>query len=211
MANHKRFRHPEAATLTTTPRTSSAVPAGTRSTAAERREHLLNVAMAEFAQRGYEGGSTERIAKAAGISQPYVFRLFGSKQLLFVATIERCMSDTLAMFEDATGDGRGEGALEAIGNRYGEWITSSPIYLQCQLAGYAACDVPEVREAMRLGYGRLVEFAERVSGADPELVARFFAKGMLLNVVTAMQIPTAPTEWGMRLIAGCITKPCNST
>ena len=61
----------------------------TRSTAAERREHLLEVALVEFASRGFVGGSTERIAKAAGISQPYVFRLFGSKLQLFLAVLER--------------------------------------------------------------------------------------------------------------------------
>jgi AcrR family transcriptional regulator len=184
--------------MTTTP-----PPATTRSTAAARREHLLEVAMVEFASRGYEGGSTERIAKAAGISQPYVFRLFGSKLQLFLATIERCLDETLEMFVDAAAGLDGEAALVAIGEAYGEAIVTNPTRLQVQLVGYAACDEPEVRAAMRLGFGRLVEYAERVSGAGPERVARFFAKGMLLNVVTAMQLPTDPIGWGDRLIDGC--------
>jgi AcrR family transcriptional regulator len=36
--------------------------------------------MAEFAAHGYEGSSTEEIARRAGIAQPYVFRLFGTKR-----------------------------------------------------------------------------------------------------------------------------------
>lgn len=185
----------------------TATPASPRSTAAERREHLLEVAIVEFAKRGYEGGSTERIARAAGISQPYVFRLFGSKLLLFLAAIERCLDETLEMFEAAVGDLRGEAALEAIGCAYEVAIASSPARLQLQLVGYAACDEPEVRAAMRAGFGRLVEFVERVSGAPPERVAAFFARGMLLNVVTAMQLHSDHSPWGDRLIEGCMHEP----
>jgi AcrR family transcriptional regulator len=179
----------------------------TRSTAAERREHLLEVAMREFAQRGYEGGSTERIARAAGISQPYVFRLFGSKLQLFLAVLERCFADTGEMFRAAAKGRTGEDVLEAIGEAYAEMITSRPERLQCQLVGYAACDEPAVREAMRAGYGGLVEFVEGASGAGPERVAVFFAKGMLLNVMTAMHLPMDPSAWGDRLIAGCMHRP----
>lgn len=185
----------------------AATPTSTRSTAAVRREHLLAVAMVEFASRGFVGGSTERIAKAAGISQPYVFRLFGSKLQLFLAVLERCMDDTLEMFEQAVGDRTGEAALEAIGHAYTDAITSDPTKLQCQLVGYAACDEPAVRDAMRVGYGRLVQFVERVSGADTDRVTTFFAKGMLLNVITAMQLQSDPVDWGTRLIDGCLHRP----
>ena len=59
-----------------------------RKSAGERREQILEAALAEFAAHGLEGGSTEAIAKAVGISQPYVFRLFGTKKELFMATID---------------------------------------------------------------------------------------------------------------------------
>ena len=184
-------------------------PSSTRSTAAKRREHLLEVAMHEFATRGFVGGSTERIAKSAGISQPYVFRLFGSKLQLFLAVVERCMDDTLAMFEEAAAGQSGEAALAAIGEAYTAAITADPTKLQCQLVGYAACDDPEVRATMRNGYGRLVQFVERVSGADTDRVATFFAKGMLLNVITAMHLQRDAADWGDRLIDGCLHRPAH--
>lgn len=163
--------------------------------------------MTEFATRGYVGGSTERIASAAGISQAYVFRLFGSKLQLFLAAIDRCMLDTLQMFEDAVGELRGEAALIAIGDSYERAIASNPTRLQLQLVGYVACTDPEIRTAMRTGYGNLVRFVEQVSGADAERVAAFFAKGMLLNAITAMQLPGEPIAWGERLIEGCMAPP----
>jgi AcrR family transcriptional regulator len=186
--------------------TASSAPSS-RSTAAVRREHLLEVAMHEFAQRGYEGGSTERIARAAGISQPYVFRLFGSKLQLFLAVVERCFDDTHEMFRTAAADRQGEAVFVAIGDAYAEMITSRPERLQCQLVGYAACDEPAVRDVMRAGYGRLVEFVEHATGATPDRVATFFAKGMLLNVVTAMRLSAEPIGWGDRIIAGCLHRP----
>ena len=56
-----------------------------RKSATERRDEILEAALVEFAAHGLDGGSTEAIAKAAGISQPYVFRLFRTKKQLFIA------------------------------------------------------------------------------------------------------------------------------
>ncbi len=53
-----------------------------RLTAEERREAVLEAASVEFAAHGYEGASTEKIARRVGISQPYIFRLFGTKRNL---------------------------------------------------------------------------------------------------------------------------------
>ena len=92
--------------------------AGTRQTAGERREAVLVAALEAFARGGLDGTSTEDIADAAGISQPYLFRLFGTKKKLFVATVERCMADTLELFRAAAGDLRGEEALDAMGDAY---------------------------------------------------------------------------------------------
>src|SRR6266704_6419775 len=94
------------------------MPVTERKSAEERREQILEAALAEFAARGLDGGSTEAIAKAVGISQPYVFRLFGTKKQLFMATVERCMRGTLEMFHTASAGLAGEDALHAIGEAY---------------------------------------------------------------------------------------------
>src|ERR671936_1352594 len=89
-----------------------------RKTAAERREAVLDAAMIEFAARGLHGASTEEIARRAGISQPYVFRLFGTKKELFKATVARCLRETLETFQRAAEGKRGEEALHAMGSVY---------------------------------------------------------------------------------------------
>ena len=73
----------------------------TRLSADERRADVLDAALIEFADRGFEGTSTEDIAKRAGISQPYLFRLFGTKKDLYIASVSRCYRDTLELFQRA--------------------------------------------------------------------------------------------------------------
>src|SRR5947208_4195508 len=97
-----------------------------RKSAGERREQILEAALAEFAAHGFEGGSTEAIARAVGISQPYVFRLFGTKKELFMATIERCMSGTLEMFRTEVAGLNREGSLHATAQRYSVYIVPAP-------------------------------------------------------------------------------------
>jgi AcrR family transcriptional regulator len=167
----------------------------------ERREDILDAAIAEFAAKGLHGASTDEIARLAGISQPYVFRLFGTKKELYLAVIARCFRQTLEIFQRVAEGKRGEEALSAIGTAYGELLESDRIYLRAQMQAYAACEDPEICAVVRAGFGDLVTYVERVSGVGPEELAAFFAGGMLRNVLSSMDAPVE--DWGMRLLEGC--------
>jgi AcrR family transcriptional regulator len=176
--------------------------APTRQTAEERREAVLEAAAEEFARRGLHGGSTDAIARKAGISQPYLFRLFGSKKQLYRATINRCMRRTLETFQRAAEGLRGEEALHAMGRAYVDELLADRVMLLGQMQAYAACDDPEICDAVRQGYGDLVAYVERVSGLPPAEISSFFATGMLLNVVASMSLDEVEEPWAMRLIEG---------
>src|SRR5688572_29101921 len=77
----------------------------TRKSAEVRREEILAVAIEQFAVGGYHGTSTEAIARAAGISQPYLFRLFRTKRELFLACHERTDEKLRGVFERAAAGG----------------------------------------------------------------------------------------------------------
>jgi len=176
--------------------------ATTRSTAAARRDEVLDAALVEFADRGYEGASTEDIARRAGISQPYLFRLFGTKKELFKAAVARCFRETLEMFQRAAEGQRGEDALHSIGAAYRQQLEEDRTRLRAQMQAYAACDDPDIRAVVRAGYGDLVAYARRVSGADWPTVWNFFAAGMLLNVLASMQFDADPEPWMEDLFSG---------
>jgi AcrR family transcriptional regulator len=175
----------------------------TRRSATERRDEILEAAVAEFAAHGLGGGSIDAIAQAAGISQPYVFRLFGTKKQLFMATVERCLRGTLELFHTASAGLKGEDVLHAIGAAYSERLATDPTYLHAQMQAYAACDDPEIRDVVRRGFGDLVEYVERASGLPSDRFSHFFARGMLLNVIASMDLLAAPQGWAERLIEGC--------
>src|ERR1051325_8669319 len=104
-----------------------------RRTSEERREDILDAALVEFAERGLHGASTEDIARRAGISQPYVFRLFGTKKDLFKAVVTRCFRETLEMFQRAAEGLRGAEALDAMGNAYVERLQNDRMRLRAQM------------------------------------------------------------------------------
>ncbi|MFZ2032500.1 MAG: TetR/AcrR family transcriptional regulator [Candidatus Dormiibacterota bacterium] len=183
--------------MTTTPTTTE------RLTAPERREQILEAAVTVFAERGYEGASTDVIARMAGISQPYLFRLFGTKRDLIIATIKRCFEDTQELFQRAAKGLEGEAVLQAMGEAYIEEIRRSPLKLRAQLQSYAACDDPAIRVVVADGFGELVRLAERLTGLDSTRLSAFFAQGMLLNVLAMMGQMDAPQDWAIRLIEGC--------
>lgn len=178
-----------------------------RKSKAERREEILDAALVVFAEQGLHAASTEEIARRAGISQPYVFRLFGTKKELFKAVVARCFWQTLQGFQRAAEGKRGEEALMAIGTAYREALSTNRTYLLAQMQAYVACEDAEICEVVRAGYGDLVAYAERVSGADPETIASFFAKGMLLNVMATMGLDTPTEPWALRLLEGCAKSP----
>ena len=148
-----------------------------RKTKEERREEILDAAVAEFAEKGLHGASTDEIARLAGISQPYVFRLFGTKKELYMAVVARCFRQTLETFQRVAEGKRGEEALQAIGMAYGELLESDRIYLRAQMQAYAACEDPEICAVVRNGYGDLVELrrtrlGQLGGGARDVLLAR---------------------------------------
>lgn len=171
------------------------------STAEERREEILEAAEHVFAARGLHGTPTMEIARAAGISQAYLFRLFPTKAELFTALVERCNDRIERTFVDAAATARqaGEPVMTAMGVAYIGLLADRDLLLN-QLHAHAASDDPAIRDQMRRGFARLVEIVERETGAAPQEVRNFFAQGMLLNVLAAMQAQEVDEHWARLLL-----------
>ncbi len=188
--------------------TPAATSRRTLSTADERREAVLEAAERVFAARGLHGTPTMEIAKAAGISQAYLFRLFPTKSELFVALNERVNNRIYDTFLRAAADAKaaGEDVLSAMGRAYIGLLGDRNLLLN-QLHAHGASDDPAIRDQMRACFARLVELVERESGADPEAVRLFFAHGMLLNVLASMDAQDVDAHWA-RVLLGPKTLDC---
>jgi AcrR family transcriptional regulator len=179
--------------------------ARTLSTAEDRREAVLAAAIPVIAERGIAATPTAEIAKRAGISHAYLFRLFPTKSDLAVAVVERANQRIYDAFAAAaaSADGSGEEKLHAMGIAYGELLDDRELLLLQLHSHAAAAEDPVIREAARKGFERLVRLVERESEADPVLVGRFFATGMLMNVLAALDAGSVHEHWADVLASYC--------
>src|SRR6202050_3955785 len=167
----------------------------TRQTAAERRVAVLSAAVTEFAKSGYAGTSTEAIAARAGISQPYLFRLFGTKKDLFIATYSMVASRIEEAFAAVTRELKGEEAMIAMGMAYLE-LLQDPDLLQVQLHGFvAAAADPDIASACQDPFRRLCRLVDPATHAEPSVIREFFAQGMLCNVLAAIDLRSVEEPW----------------
>lgn len=171
-----------------------------RLSAEQRRETILNAAVIEFASMGFHGASTERIAQAVGISQPYIFRLFGTKKELFVASVERIINEIKATLREAVANDPAQ-PLEAISHAFTQMMYRRDELLLL-LQAFATTKDPDM---MALGRARIAEIyndvAEATGSTETEL-QEFFAYGMLFVVAASLDLPSIAHEqpWAANLI-----------
>jgi AcrR family transcriptional regulator len=160
----------------------------------ERRAQIVELAAEEFARGGLHGASTEAIARRAGITQAYVFRLFGTKKRLFILVATGAFSRLTAALRDAAGAQGGLEALARMGRQYDALLAERTGFL-VQLQAFAACGDDDVRDAVRASFAEMWDTVATVTGLDPVTVKTFLAFGMLLNNSAAMELAAVPEPW----------------
>jgi AcrR family transcriptional regulator len=179
--------------------------ATTRLSKEERRREIVEAATREFAVGGLYGTPVETIAKRVGVSQPYLFQLFGTKRELFIAAVRRAFERTVATFRTAAAEA-GEDAdtktvLIAMGLAYHRLLDDRNLLLM-QMQAYAACGDEQVRDAVREEFLRLVRFVQGASGAADLDVREWLAQGMLMNVAATMDLSSVDEDWARMCIGG---------
>src|SRR5215469_6505901 len=136
-----------------------------RMSGADRRQQVLRIAAEEFASSGLHGTSAEDIARRAGITQAYVFRMFGTKKALFLEVVTAAFDRLTEGMRTAAGTRTGLDALVAMGEQYYELLANRTSLL-LQLQGYAACGDDEVRDAVRGCFGGMWQAVSEVTKLD---------------------------------------------
>jgi AcrR family transcriptional regulator len=165
-----------------------------RMSGTERRSQVLAIAAGEFAERGLHGASVEVIARAADITQAYVFRMFGTKKALFLELVGAAFDRFSDAMAEAAAGATGLAALALMGTQYYETLADRTILL-LQLQGFAACGDPEVRDLVRARLGRMWDTVADTTGLDPVTVKSFLAFGMLLNNAAALDVDEVGEPW----------------
>lgn len=174
------------------------------STAEERREAVLEAALPIFSEKGYHGTPTAEVAKAAGISHAYLFRLYPTKRDLFLAVCDRVFTRLRTTFSDAAAAARARGEegadiLHALGMAYVELLDDPSFLLGFLNAQAASASEPAVRDAVRRCFATLYEQARRETGVSPDEIRGFMAEGMLCNVMAAIGAEDVDEPWAVAL------------
>ncbi|MBU2664113.1 TetR/AcrR family transcriptional regulator [Actinoplanes bogorensis] len=164
-----------------------------RSTAHVRRADVMQAAIEAFARTGYHGTSTKTVAAGAGISEGYVFRLFGTKQALFVTVLRDCFEQITEALTATT--------LDELADQYARLITRREL-MTIQIQALAACDDTVIRQELQAAQSRLVEHVRERSGADGPEVQMFFARGLLCHFVVALDVLGDESDWARILTDG---------
>lgn len=161
--------------------------------AAERRQQILAAAMEEFSKGGFDTVSVATIATRAGVSQPYVFQLFGTKKDLYVACVDERTREIREAFARAAADDTAD-PMGAMAAAYIALLAEDPEALRCQLQAWATTTEPEIASAVRSSYLAVWRDVHRLTGATGEQVREFMAHGMLLTVIAALDLPDLYTD-----------------
>jgi len=153
----------------------------------DRRELILTAATEVFGEFGYVGTTTERVAQAADVSQPYVVRMFGTKEKLFLEVIHRALERLLEAFRAALADESELTRAHRIGLAYVNLMSDRGLLLVLMHAFVLGSD-PVIGEAARCGFLEVYEFLRTEAGFDAAESQQFLANGMLVNTMIGIRM-----------------------
>ena len=153
----------------------------------ERRVLVLEAATAVFGQRGYAGTTTDQVAAAAGVSQPYVVRMFGTKEKLFLAVLGRALDTLMAAFRRALVEDSEIPVHERMGIAYADLLTDRGLLLSL-MHGFVLGSDPEIGKTARAGFLEVYKFLKDEVGLTPAVASDFLAHGMMLNTLVGIRM-----------------------
>ncbi len=134
-------------------------PRARRLPADKRKRLIIESARGVFASQSYAKVGTADLAKAAGISEPALYRHFAGKKELFVETIRATGPRLLQIWEEIAVDYEDPiETLWAIGVYYYDHLESHSANLKLQFRALSEADDPDIQAALRENFESFVRF-----------------------------------------------------
>jgi AcrR family transcriptional regulator len=154
----------------------------------DRRELILDAALTVFGDYGYVGTTTDQIAKAAGVSQPYVVRMFGTKEKLFLEALARAVDRIIEAFRAAIADTANPIDLHhRVGRAYVDLVADRGLLLTMMHAFVLGSD-PVVGRAARGCFLDVYALLREEAGFTAEEAHQFLAQGMLISTLVGLRM-----------------------
>ena len=177
-----------------------------RMTAAARRVGVVRAAVKAFAHSGYEATPVSAIAQLAGVSQPYLFRLYGTKLDLFLVAADSCFAQLRELLVKAADGLAGQAAVDAMRGAYlslgaGDVLRCFPMMF------YAAMYDPVIAQRARGLLAGLYDEIVNQAGMDDERTGLLFATLLLAQTTSVMEPCSVPLRRALRAVADASASP----
>lgn len=159
--------------------------------ALNRKMQILEAAAALFAESGYYKTTTADVARKVGVTQPYVFHFFKSKEELYLAVLKQATQRILYAF--STTEAPPDRLPEAMGKAFADLLATHRNEILLMMSAFATPE-PSVREYVREEFDQVYE---RVLGRfreagipNPEArTSEFIGQGMLCALAETLALP----------------------
>jgi AcrR family transcriptional regulator len=189
-----------------------------RLAAPRRRQQILETAVRVFAEVPYSRATTADLAKAAGISEPALYRHFAGKKDLFLGLMDEVRERLLTIWQDIAD--RASSPMNALSEIGVGYLTRSYAHagvMRVQFQALAETEDTEIREALRRNFGDFVAFLSdlidrakdeggiRRDVSTPVIAWQFMSLGLALDVVNLLGFKNEMggdrvAEWGAHLM-----------
>jgi AcrR family transcriptional regulator len=170
-----------------------------RRTAQQRRRLIIESAQAMFAASNYARVGTAELAKAAGISEPALYRYFSSKKDLFISTVKVAGKRLLDIWERLASEVVDPlEIIQAICLGYYDHLRSRSPVMKLLFQAISEADDKEIRETLHANFAAFIQFlAENIEEGKRQGLIRqdvnatmaawqFMAFGLTLDLIHLM-------------------------
>ena len=158
---------------------------------------MLAAASKVFGNLGYTGATTDAIAKAAGVSQSYVVRTFGSKENLFAEASERALTRIKDAFTQVTQETKGDDPKNTMGRAYVELMADqSNLLIVMHL--FTMGQHPRFGPIARAGFLEIYRVIYDALDMDTDAANEFLAQGRLNNVLLGIGLVEVSDASGLK-------------
>ncbi|MBO1512451.1 TetR/AcrR family transcriptional regulator [Metabacillus sp. BG109] len=157
----------------------------------DKKEQIIDNAVGVFAEKGYYKATTAMVAKASGVTQPYVFHFFANKEELYKAVIDRAFSRIYDTFAEVNAPA--DQLIETMGRAFTQIIQTHRDEVLMVMQAHAISDVG-IREHVRKLFLTIFEsltmkFERAGISQAKETAAHFIGTGLLITVAEVLNLP----------------------
>lgn len=160
---------------------------------ANRRTEMISAAIEVFAETGYYRTTTAQVAQRAGISQPYVFKFFATKEALLLAALEVSWERIAEAFGRVVATASPDQLERELIETYEDILAAHRQETLLQMQAQTMQE-EQIRAAMQKGLREvrrivLEAFRNNKLANPEERTMLFLARGMLCNISMALDVP----------------------